>query len=300
MLEYVKEYLKINEVEYKENLKLSRISPVKIGGEAAIASYPKDKKSLLNLVSFLRRLGCKHRVFGKTSNVLFMDSGYDGVAIFTDKLNRIKERDGLVYAECGIGLPSVSRFFSKNGISGFEELAGIPGSVGASVVGNAGAFGREVSDLLVSAKIYYPDIGETLRVASKDIEFGYRESNLKKTDCLILSCLFRGKASSKECVERKTFELAVKRRNSQPYNKPSLGSTFKRPKNDVSAGALIDACGLKGYSVGGAAISDKHAGFVINVGGASSEDYLAVAHRAELAVLEKFNIRLEKEIEMIE
>ena len=299
MFEYIKEYLRINEVEYKEKLKLSRISPVRIGGEARLAVYPDNHNKFVELVRFLGDNGFKYKVFGKTSNVLFPDGEYESIAVFTERLNRVMFKDNTIVAESGATLPRVCRCAAKQGICGCEELCGIPGTVGASLIGNAGAFGREISDLFVSANVYFLEDKKSVKLSRCDIDFEYRNSNLKKQNCLVLSLELRGMRDSTQKIQARMKKLSDQRLAHQPCDKPSLGSVFKKTCSGISAGALIDECGLKGFSVGGAVISEKHAGFIINKGGSTASDYVALADFAETEVFRRFNVRLEKEIEVI-
>ena len=300
MFEYVREYLKINEVEYEENFKLEKISPVKIGGKARLVAYPDSEQKIISLISFLVKTGCKHKILGKMSNVLPPDNEYSGVIIRTDRLCSVRFDKECVYAESGATLPSISRMTAGRGVSGFEELSGIPGSVGGAVVGNAGAFGREISDLFVCARCWFPDSGTIAELSPECMNFAYRRSNLKMLNCLVLSCKFKGIFEETDVIRNRLIAYRRERNEHQPVGKPSLGSTFKRPSAGVSAGALIDACGLKGFTVGGASISTKHAGFIINSKGARAKDYLDVAAEAQRAVYTRFQVKLEKEIEIID
>ena len=299
MIEYVKEYLKVNEVEFSEDYKLSLASPVRIGGAVRVAAYPSNETELVMLVGFLTKIGCKYKVLGRMSNVLFLDEGYCGVVIFTNKICEITYYVGGVSAEAGSFLPKLSRLMAEDGICGFEELSGIPGSVAASVIGNAGAFGREMSDLVDSVRVYFPNEDRIEILTNYEIGFEYRNSKLKNANCLLLSTLFKTKCGDVQVIKNRIRDFAKKRRDTQPTDKPSLGSVFKRPFNNESAGALIDSCGLKGFSVGGAAISEKHAGFIVNLGNATAWDYLSVVEVAEAKVLNRFNVILEKEIEIV-
>ncbi len=298
MFEYVREYLKINDVEYKENFKLRNISPIKIGGNAKIVAYPDTEEKIVSLTSFCTKIGSKYKILGRMSNVLPPDNEYCGVIVRTDRLSLVRFDNESISAEAGASLPHIASLAADCGIGGFEELSGIPGSVAGAVVGNAGAFGREISDVLVSVKCYFPDEGILQNFTSKNMDFAYRHSIIKNKNCLVLSCVFEGKTSSVDEVKSRLATFRDERNKRQPTDKPSLGSTFKRPCDGVSAGALIDACGLKGFSVGGAAISTKHAGVIVNLGGASAADYIEVAEKAQGEVYRRFQVNLEKEIEI--
>ena len=299
MFDYIKDFLKANDVEFSENKKLSELSTVKIGGEARIIAYPKNQSLFTELISLSHEIGMKYYVLGRMSNVLPRDEGFEGLIIKTDKLSNYILDGNTITASSGVSLPFISRLAISAGIGGFEELSGIPGSVGGAVVGNAGAFGRECGELVLDALIY--DVNERSRytVNGSDLDFGYRSSSLKNSNCYVLSVRFHGFASDINRMEERAKFFLSKRRDTQPCNFPSLGSTFKRTDDGISAGYLIDKCGLKGYSVGGVKISDKHAGFIVNVGGASCDDYLTCADFAARKVLETFGQRLEKEIVLL-
>lgn len=299
MFEYICRYLKINDVEYKENFKLKNISTVKIGGSAKIVAYPDTEDKIVALIKFLSEIGSKFRVLGRMSNVLPPDEDFIGVIIRTDRLDFVNIEGESVYAGAGVSLPRLARIMADSGLSGFEELSGIPGSSAGAVIGNAGAFGREISDVFISARCFLFDEGKIERIGSDDVRFEYRASSLKNKNCLVLSLEFGGKSNSRLDVFARISSFKEKRCKTQPFDKPSLGSTFKKPTREISAGELIDKCGLKGFSIGGAMISEKHAGFIVNMGSATAGDYISVANHAQKAVLEKFNIHLEKEVEVL-
>lgn len=300
MFEYVKEYLKINEVEYKENFKAKYFSAVKIGGAVRIAAYPSNENAFLNLISFLTEIRCKYKVIGKASNVLFPDENYDGVIVFTGRLNRINVSEDVLNVDSGASLPRVAALAMQSGISGFEEISGIPGSVGAAVVGNAGAFGADIASLVKSLRVFCTDTRRIERLKAEDLSFGYRKSNINGTNVFVLSVEFKGKRAASDYVKSRALNFALARKKSQPIDYPSLGCTFKKTNDGISAGALMDACGLKGYSVGDASISEKHAGFIVNLNSATAKDYISLAGTAEFAVFRRFGVSLEKEIEIIE
>ena len=299
MFEYICRYLKINDVEYKKDFKLKNISTVKIGGNAKIVAYPDTEDKIISFVRFLKEIGCRYRVLGRMSNVLPLDEEFCGVIIRTDRLNFVNVEGESVYTGAGASLPQIARIMANSGLSGFEELFGIPGSSAGAVIGNAGAFGREISDVCASAKCFFIDDGVVEKICSGDMSFGYRTSKFKNTNCLVLSLEFKAKRGFESNIVARMAVCRKKRCKSQPIDKPSLGSTFKKPTQEISAGELIDKCGLKGFSIGGATISEKHAGFIVNTGNATASDYISVADHAQKNVLEKFGIRLEKEIEIL-
>ena len=299
MFEYICRYLKINDVEYKKDFELRNISAVKIGGSAKIVSYPDAEDKIISLVRFLKEIGCRYRVLGRMSNVLPPDEEFCGVIIRTDRLDFVNVEGESIFVGAGVSLPRIARIFANLGLSGFEELAGIPGSSAGAVIGNAGAFGREISDVCASARCFMLDEETVEKISPQDMGFDYRTSNFKNANCLVLSSEFKGKCSFASDVFARMRLCKEKRCKSQPIDKPSLGSTFKKPSQEISAGELIDKCGLKGFAIGGAMISEKHAGFIVNTGNATAGDYISVADHAQKNVLEKFSIRLKKEIEIL-
>ena len=300
MIEYVKDYLKMNDVQIFENKKLKDISPVKIGNEALIVAYPKTQEIFVRLVLLFEELGVKYKVVGRMSNILPPDEVFCGIIVRTDALSGCEIHGCEIIAESGMSLPRLSQAALSAGLCGFEELSGIPGSVGGGIFGNAGAFGREICDALTEVTYLSFDTKDIVTVKASDLKFGYRSSSFNTLRSVILQCRFRASEDSRENISRRMSDFKKSRNASQPQGVPSLGSVFKRPSTDISAGKLIDMCGLKGYSVNDATISEKHAGFIVNNGCATAKDYIAVMDYAEQAVYERFKLRLEREIEVIE
>lgn len=299
MIREVLDFLKMNDVEYKDKTKLSAISPARIGGIAEIIAYPKDTDSFVELLFFLKNNKIKYKIVGRMSNILFSDSGFDGVVIRTDKLCQYRIASEELWVECGAALPRMAGILCLSGFSGFEGISGIPGSIGGAIVGNAGAFGVEISDFLKD--VSYVDLtdGSCRTLSRKDIIFSYRSSPFKASNFAILSASFRLTEKDPSSIRSEMEKFRLIRKNTQPYGRPTLGSVFKRPRADLSAARLIDECGLKGYFIGGAQISPKHAGFIVNEARATALDFLSLADYAEQCVYNKFGICLEKEIEVL-
>lgn len=298
MVEYLIDFLKFKEVKYKENQKLSRFSSVKIGGNARIIVCPESCEDTIEVLDFLQESKMKNKILGRMTNTLPQDSGYSNALIKSDKLNRIEVREGLVNCESGVSLPYLSCFLSDRGLSGFEELSGIPGSVGGAIYGNAGAFGRETADLIDNVTFYSFDDRTVHTAKSGDLEFGYRTSMFQKRHCFILSVTFNTVKGNSEKIKALISKYRKARCEKQP-SEPSLGSVFKRPRSNCSASEMIDKCGLKGARIGDAEVSKKHAGFIINKRDAKSADFLALANYVSGCVFEKFGVMLEKEIEIL-
>ncbi len=293
------DFLKMNDVKYIENLPLACISPIKIGAEATIVAYPNSENKLVNLVGFLENNKIRYKIIGRMSNVLPPDEKYNGVIVKTDRITSCGISGRILECSLGAGIPFVANLLCKAGLSGFEGLCGIPGSIGGGIACNAGAFGREISDLLLDAKVYDIEDECVVELANDDLDFAYRSSVLKNRPWLLLSARFKLSESNTLSVKRRMSAIREKRRVTQPTDMLSLGSTFKRPPGGYSAAFLIDQCGLKGYSVGGASVSEKHAGFIINRGNSTAKDYIALVEHIKKRVSEAFGVRLQREVEIL-
>lgn len=292
------DFLKMNEVEYKENLRLCDFSSVKIGGTASIVLFPDTDRKLITALDFLWKNKIDYKVIGRLTNVLISNDVKNIVFIKTDKLRGINKFDKTIRLYTGERISSLTSLFIKEGIASFCSLSGIPGSVGGMVRNNAGAYGIEISDIIESAVAYSPRKSKKILLSVEDMSFGYRESIFQHSDLVLLYADFKIVHDIHESIQKRYLEIKEKRLQSQPLSYPSLGSVFKRPSGDYAA-RLIDAAGLKGVSIGGASVSEKHAGFIINTGNASFEDFRMLAEYIKRAVYEKFGVWLEEEIEII-
>ena len=300
MLEYVKEYLKINDVEYKVNKKIKEFSPILIGGEAEIVILPKNKHDFINAVAFLENVGCRYKIVGNMSNILPCDERYNGVIVKTDNLSEFTVKGNCISALSGVKLPYLSHVSASAGLSGMEGLSGIPGQLGGSVRGNAGAFGREISDLISVCEVYSVKTGEILYMKPGELNFSYRDSLFVKENLVLLSAEMKLFSTEPEKVRSEMQKVRDKRKSTQPIGEPSLGSIFKRTKDGVSAAKLIDECGMRGFSIGGAKISEKHAGFIVNSSEATAKDVKALIAAACEAVESNFSVKLQREIEYLD
>ena len=299
MLEYVKEFLKMNDVEYRENVNLKSLSPIRIGGNAKIVAYPDSALKFTRVLRFLGMLKCKYRILGRMSNVLPSDNGYDGVIIKTDRIRKFYVTSNTLYTYCGITTAILAGEMCRAGLSGLEELSGIPGSIGGAIFGNAGAFGREIADAVSEVTFYSPADDCVYTATAGEIDFSYRNSGFKRGLGHIISARLNLTHSDKDLVAARMKNVKEKRERTQPVGELSLGSTFKRPHGELPAAKMLDECGLKGCSIGAAEISKKHAGFIINRGGALAGDYIALSDYASNKVYEKFGVRLEREVELL-
>ena len=253
---------------------LSAHSSFRIGGPARALALPRDVNALAKVCSILREHELAPFILGNGTNLLFPDEGLQELfLISTEKLQKLfLLPDGAIYAEAGVSLSRLATFAWQNGLQGLEFASGIPGSVGGGCFINAGAYGGEMKDVVESVVcLYTPDQG-LYELSAEQCAFSYRKSYFNTHGgCVILSAVFRLQPGDKDEIAAKMRELNEKRRAKQPLELPSAGSAFKRPEGNF-AGALIEQAGLKGYTVGGARVSEKHAGFVVNVGGATSHD----------------------------
>ncbi len=270
----------------------------RIGGPARALAVPSDVTGFTKLCSILREHHVAPFMLGNGSNILFPDEGLpDLLLVSTEKLQKLfLLPDGAIYAEAGVSLARLAAFACDQGLTGLEFASGIPGSVGGGLRMNAGAYGGEMKDVVESAVFYYLPRQALCELSNEECKFGYRSSVFQTSAGMaILSAVFRLQPGSKEEISAKMRELNEKRRNKQPLDLPSAGSAFRRPEGHFAA-ALIDQAGLKGHRVGGAQVSEKHAGFVVNRGGASAKDVYELLMQVRNTVYEKFQVELEPEI----
>lgn len=272
------------------------------GGPAAAFAVTVNEDELSAVLSALAETGAEHMLIGNGSNLLVADEGYPGVIVKLggdfEMIEQDEEDPCLVRVGAARLMSSASVFLTGRGLSGFEFASGIPGSIGGAVFMNAGAYGGEMKDVVESVRVMNADGSGAGTLSSEDMDFSYRHSAAEKGDMIILSAVLRLRKDEPEAIAARVAELAAKRSAKQPVNFPSAGSTFKRPVGGYAA-ALIEESGLKGYRAGGAEVSEKHAGFVINKGGATTEDVLAVMRHVREKVFEDSGIMLEPEVRLI-
>ncbi|MBQ9117569.1 MAG: UDP-N-acetylmuramate dehydrogenase [Clostridia bacterium] len=282
------------------DFRLSRICTMGTGGECDLLITPDSIDCLIDTVRELRRHGIRYKVVGAASNLIFSDRGFRGAVIRTTALNGIKlTESGSIECEAGVFLPVLSRFTASNGFGGFHGLCGIPGTVGGSVITAAGAFGCNISDYVSSCLVYRAETDEVEELKLSADNFGYRYSPLRSENCVVLRVSFTPPQEDNAVILRKMRDCAEKRAATQPKGERSVGSFFKRPEGAPPAAFLIDRAGMKGASVGGARVSEIHAGFIINAGNATTEDVLSLANAVKLGVFEKFGVMLTEEAELV-
>ena len=261
------------------------------GGRVKEAVYPSDGASFVEAAAILS--GEDYVVLGGATDVLFPDDSYDGTILSTDKMRDVSRSGDRIYCSAGARLPQVVAKCRKYALSGLEQLSGIPGSVGGAVTMNAGAFGREMAELIVRVDAVTSD-GRAVAFGADALGAGYRHTSIAERGLTVLGAELKLCPSTRKEIESCIAGFEERRRASQPQGR-SLGSVFKRV-NGVSAGYYIDRAGLKGTKSGGAEISRKHANFIVNNGGATGADFIALSELARKTVLEKFGIGLEYEV----
>ncbi|HZJ75266.1 MAG TPA: UDP-N-acetylmuramate dehydrogenase, partial [Clostridia bacterium] len=274
----------LNGCEVKRNESLKKLTTFKTGGLAKVVITPKTVNALSEILVMCRKLNVKFFLLGNGSNTLALDDGFDGVIIRT--VGGLGEMyltdDCTIFTEAGVTLSKLSSFAYDNALTGAEFLYGIPGSVGGAAFMNAGAYGGEMKDIVV----YCTHLDLSFRIGKfykQQLDYGYRKSVYMKNGFIITGVSIKLKKGDKYEIKSKMNDLMERRRDKQPLEYPSAGSIFKRPENNF-AGALIEKCGLKGFTIGGACVSNKHAGFIINTGNASSSDILSLINHIQKVV----------------
>lgn len=294
------EYVKNEGISYIENEPMALHTTFKIGGPARLAVFPKNGNEISEVIKKCKEENVRYMVVGNGSNLLVADEGIDAVVILLGKeFGEVKLIDDTtIFAEAGAPLMKVCRFALENGLSGLEFAYGIPGSCGGGAFMNAGAYGGELGDVMFRCDHIDKD-GNKGSLEGDDLKLAYRHSAYYENGCVITGAYFKMQKADKEEIKAKMADYMSRRRDKQPLEYPSAGSTFKRPEGNF-AGALIEQCGLKGTSVGGAEISTKHAGFVINKGGATCKDVLDLCKKVADTVKAEKGIDLEMEVRVTE
>ncbi|MCL2619659.1 MAG: UDP-N-acetylmuramate dehydrogenase [Defluviitaleaceae bacterium] len=284
--------------DYQLNEPLSKHTTFKVGGLADVFVTPQNENQLATVLADCQTNGYDFLVLGNGSNLLVGDGGFRGVVISLLGLNKIKlVSDDTIHAEAGASMKDLAEFAQSHGITGFEFAHGIPGSVGGGVYMNAGAYEGEMKDIFLSARCINPT-GDFVDVNADQMNLAYRKSSAQSQGLIIATSLFRGKVGDKGQITTKMIDLQTRREEKQPLEMPSAGSTFKRPEGHF-AGKLIMDAGLRGYAIGGAQVSEKHCGFIVNKGGATAKDILDLISHVQNVVQEKFGILLETEVKIV-
>ena len=295
-------YERLSEIFYGDSIlkdePMSRHTSFKIGGKVDIMVLPKNSDEILKAVNLANSFEIPYYVIGNGSNILVKDDGIFGVVIkISGKISNIKADGDEIYAEAGAKLSSIAALALENSLAGFGFAHGIPGTLGGAVIMNAGAYGSEIKDVLVYADVLN-DKGKIIRFENSECGFGYRTSVFSQNKYIILGAKLKLKSGNADEIRAEMDRLKRLRQDKQPLDKPSAGSTFKRPKDNF-AGTLIEQAGLKGFRYKNAMVSDKHAGFVVNCGGATADEVIKVIDTVLDTVNEKFGIILEPEVKII-
>ncbi len=285
------------ELQLTEDAPLSACTTLRLGGPADLLAEPSDEASLGRLLREAASFGVPVTVIGRGSNLLVRDGGIRGLVIRVASAMRDLSVNGeTLSAEAGASLAETAALAQRSGLAGLAFASGIPGAVGGGTVMNAGAYGGELKDAITAVEGLRMD-GTPFRYAGDEMGFGYRHSRLQDEGGIVTRVSFRLAPGDPKTIAAEMNELNERRRAKQPLDVPSAGSTFKRPEGHF-AGALIEQCGLKGYAVGGARVSEKHAGFLVSTGG-SAADFEALMDHVARVVLEETGIRLEPEIRIL-
>ncbi len=279
-----------------ENEPMSRHCSFRIGGAAAAFCRVSDEAQLAALLALLRREGVPYAVIGRGSNLLVSDGGFPGAVVqLADAPASLRREGDCVSAWAGVTLARLAVFAREQGLAGLEFAHGIPGSLGGGILMNAGAYGGEMKDVVVSVR--YLDAAGAVRETAEP-GFAYRHSRFSDSGEIVLGAALRLRPDAPDAIAARMAELWEKRSASQPLSLPSAGSTFKRPATGYAA-AMIDGAGCKGLAVGGAQVSEKHAGFVVNRGGATAADVKALMAQVQRRVLEKYGVELQPEVRFL-
>lgn len=287
----------IDKYEYYKNISLKRYNTYKLDINCEYLVYPKDINELILLVKELKINKIKYLILGNGSNVILAKPSFE-VVIKLDKINYINIENNIVIAGAGVSLIKLSNLCMEKGLNGLSFAGGIPGLLGASTAMNAGAYNEDMASIVKEVKVLTPDL-EIKTMTNYELEYSYRDSFLKRNkEYICLEVTLKLEYKDKEIIKNKMIDRRNRRISSQPVNMPSAGSVFRNPPN-LSSGKLIEDLGLKGYSIGGAQISEKHANFIINTGNATYEDIISLIEYIQKQVKKKYNIDLILEQEII-
>ena len=295
-----KSNLNINKEQIKYNEPMKNHTTFKIGGPADCYIIVKTKEELKEVLIFAKENNIPVTIVGNGSNLLVLDGGIEGIVvnIRLDNIEISKEKENVeIKVDAGYKLTILGQKCLQNEIEGFEELSGIPGTIGGAIIMNAGAHGREMKDVVRSIKAFDYDGNEHV-FANEEAEFGYRTSMFKNNKYIVTEVTLELKKGTKEEIKEKMDEFAKYRKEKQPIEMPSAGSTFKRGEDFITA-KLIDDAGLKGFSIGGAEVSTKHSGFVVNKGNATAKDVLDLVEYIKEKIEEKFHKKIELEVKIV-
>jgi len=288
----------LNKYEYYENYNIKKYNTYKLDVVCKYIVFVKNISELVELLRFLKKNKVKHLILGNGSNIIFKDNYYNGVIIKLDKLNNMKVNDNEVYVEAGYSLMKLSKDVLSYNLTGLEFASGIPGLVGASIAMNAGAYNKDMASIVKEVQVINND-NELITMKNSELQFEYRDSFLKKNkDYICVSAVLSLEYGSKEVSIELINKRKKRRMETQPLEYPSAGSVFRNPEG-MHAGELIEKCGLKGYNINGAEVSEKHANFIINKGNCTGDDIIKLIEVIKEKVKEKYDVELILEQQII-
>ncbi len=295
ILKQIKEELAGIEILFNEPLK--QYTYTKVGGAADYLAFPRNQYELKRIVTFANAQEIPWMVLGNSSNIIVRDSGIEGFVIMFDHFHDVRVNGYVIEAEAGAKLIDVTHVARYHSLTGFEFACGIPGSIGGAVYMNAGAYGGEIAHILQSCKVLTPE-GEIKTLTAEELAFGYRHSKIQETGDVVISAKFALAPGNYDQIDQEMARLTHLREMKQPLEYPSCGSVFKRPVGHF-AGQLISEAGLKGHRVGGVEVSEKHAGFMINVDHGTAKDYEDLIAHVIATVEKSAGVTLEREVRII-
>ncbi|MFJ5767382.1 MULTISPECIES: UDP-N-acetylmuramate dehydrogenase [unclassified Lysinibacillus] len=287
----------INPANIKLDELLQQYTMTKLGGKADVFVLPETEEEAIAVIRYAHLNNIPLLMLGNGSNMVVRDGGMRGIVVTFAHLDEIHINGEHVYAQSGALIKDVSKLAAAASLTGFEFACGIPGSIGGAMAMNAGAYGGEIKDIIISSKVLTKE-GEILILSKEELELGYRQSSIAKKGYYVLSSEFQLAPGVQAEIDAKIADLTFQRESKQPLEYPSAGSVFKRPPGHF-AGKLIQDSGLQGKGVGGAEVSTKHAGFIVNKGNATATDYIATIKMVQRVVKEKYDIDLETEVKIV-
>ncbi|WP_412031065.1 UDP-N-acetylmuramate dehydrogenase [Apilactobacillus kunkeei] len=289
--------IKMEKIKLLKNEPLSKYTFTETGGPADLVAFPKNTEEVRELLAMTKRDNLPITVLGNASNLIIKDGGIRGLVIILTEMNEITSHDDLVIAQAGARYIDTTIVAQQHGLTGMEFAAGIPGSIGGAVFMNAGAYGGETAEVIESVTVLTPE-NEIKTLSNSELDFGYRHSAVQDQDDIVLEATFKLSTGDKDEIQAEMDRLNELRESKQPLYLPSCGSVFKRPEG-YFAGKLIHDAGLQGYQSGGAQVSKKHAGFIVNIDNATATDYLNVIKHVQETVYAKNKVHLETEVRII-
>lgn len=276
---------------------LGRYTHTKTGGPADVVAFPKSKEQVQELVLTANNANVPVTVIGNASNLIIRDGGIRGLVVILTQMTNVLVEQNQITACAGAAIIEVTKVAQSASLTGLEFAAGIPGSVGGAVFMNAGAYGGEIKEVVTGADVLTAN-GEFKHLNAEELDFGYRHSSVQDNEDIVLSATFSLKSGDPVAIQDQMDDLNARRAAKQPLDLPSCGSVFKRPTG-YFAGKLIHDAGLQGFQIGGAQVSTKHAGFIVNVGGATATNYMDVIRHIQETVMDKFGVLLETEVRIL-